>query len=66
MKDVGLRIRVQRELREQFLEVCRAQDKPAAQVLREFMRTYVAENEPGLSGDTDSRIPAVVKPAEKP
>ena len=43
MKDVGLRIRVQRDLREAFLEVCRAQDKPAAQVLREFMREYVAE-----------------------
>jgi hypothetical protein len=42
MKDVGLRIRVQRDLRERFLEVCRAQDKPAAQVLREFMRNYVA------------------------
>ena len=41
MKDVGLRIRVQRDLREQFLEACRAQDKPAAQVLREFMRAYV-------------------------
>ena len=42
MKDVGLRIRVQRELREQFLDACRAQDKPAAQVLREFMHGYVA------------------------
>jgi hypothetical protein len=42
MKDVGLRIRVQRELRGQFLEACRMQDKPAAQVLREFMREYVA------------------------
>ena len=42
MKDVGLRIRVQRELREQFLEACRMEDKPAAQVLREFMRAYVA------------------------
>jgi len=41
MKDAGLRIRVQRELRDQFLEACRAQDKPAAQVLREFMRAYV-------------------------
>jgi hypothetical protein len=48
MKDVGLRIRVQRELREQFLEVCRAQDKPAAQVLREFMRGYVAQHGEGL------------------
>ena len=44
MKDVGLRIRVQRDLREQFLEVCRKQDKPAAQVLREFMRTYIAKS----------------------
>ena len=45
MKDVGLRIRVQRDLREKFLEVCRAQDKPAAQVLREFMREYVTGHE---------------------
>jgi hypothetical protein len=45
MKDVGLRIRVQRELREQFQEACRLQDKPAAQVLREFMRAYVREHE---------------------
>lgn len=44
MKDAGLRIRVQKELREQFLEACRAQDKPAAQVLREFMRSYVAQH----------------------
>ncbi len=44
MKDVGLRIRVQRDLREAFLKVCRAQDKPAAQVLREFMREYVTDH----------------------
>jgi len=44
MKDAGLRIRVQRDLRDQFIEVCRAQDKPAAQVIREFMRRYIAEN----------------------
>ncbi len=41
MKDSGLRIRVQRDLREKFLEVCRAQDKTAAQVIREFMRSYI-------------------------
>lgn len=44
MKDAGLRIRVQRELREQFLEVCRAQDRPAAQVLRDFMKEYIEAN----------------------
>lgn len=41
MKDSGLRIRVQRDLRDKFTELCRAQDKPAAQVIREFMREYV-------------------------
>jgi len=56
MKDAGLRIRVQRDLREKFLEVCRAQDKPAAQVLREFMREYVIKHEatlPGAGDDSD-------------
>jgi len=48
MKDAGLRIRVQRDLREQFLDACRTQDKPAAQVLREFMRDYVAEHSKNL------------------
>lgn len=43
-KDAGLRIRVERELRDDFLEVCRIQDRPAAQVIREFMRRYVAKH----------------------
>ena len=38
MKDVGFRIRIDRDLK-----ACQADDKPAAQVLREFMRAYVAE-----------------------
>ncbi len=45
MKDSGLRIRIERELREKFLATCREQDRPAAQVLREFMRGYVADND---------------------
>lgn len=45
MKDSGLRIRVERELREKFLTICREQDKPAAQILREFMREYIQEHE---------------------
>jgi hypothetical protein len=43
-KDSGLRIRVERHLRDRFLEACREQDKPAAQVIREFMRGYVAKH----------------------
>ena len=45
-KDAGLRIRIDRELREAFVEACRGQDRPAAQVLREFMREYVSAHEP--------------------
>lgn len=61
MKDSGLRIRVQRELREQFLAVCRAQDKPAAQVLREFMRAYV-ESHGAARTDNEETLSADVKP----
>ena len=41
-KDAGLRIRVERTLRDDFRAACRAEDKPAAQVVREFMRRFVA------------------------
>lgn len=37
-----MRVRVSRELRDEFLVACQADDKPAAQVIREFMRAYVA------------------------
>ena len=42
MEEVGLRIRVQRDLRDQFMTTCHAQDTPAAQAIRELMRQYVA------------------------
>lgn len=47
MKDSGLRIRIERELREKFLATCREQDRPAAQVIREFMRAYINQNDNG-------------------
>ncbi len=43
-KDVGLRLRVDRQLRQEFLESCQLEGKAAAQVLREYMREYVARN----------------------
>jgi hypothetical protein len=39
-----LRIRIQRELREKFLAACREKDRPAAEVLRNFMRAFIAGN----------------------
>ena len=41
VKDAGLRLRVERDLRNEFVESCRAGGRPAAQVLRDFMRDYV-------------------------
>lgn len=56
MKDAGLRIRVQRELRQAFIEACKADDKSAAQVLREFMREYVSDrlDRAGRTSDVDA------------
>lgn len=60
MKDVGFRVRVERDLRDEFLEVCRAQDRPAAQVIREFMRSYVvqlgAEKNPTANSSVRKRV----------
>jgi hypothetical protein len=56
MKDAGLRIRIDRDLREQFLKACQAEDKPAAQVLREFMRVYVAARRPDGAREKDNGI----------
>ena len=41
MKEVGMRIRVEPELREEFTEACKRKHVPAAQVLREYMRKFV-------------------------
>jgi len=43
MKDAGMRIRVEQDLREEFIAACQTQHTPAAQVLRQFMRGYVEQ-----------------------
>jgi hypothetical protein len=44
-KDSGLRIRVQRDLHDKFIGVCRVQVRPAAEVLLDFMRVYLSRHE---------------------
>lgn len=44
-KDVAFKIRIDEELRRAFVEACQSQDRPAAQVVREFMRQYVNQHE---------------------
>lgn len=43
MKDVGIRIRVENELREKFIQVCRDSDVPASQAIRSFMKNVVED-----------------------
>jgi hypothetical protein len=47
IKDAGMRIRVEKELREAFVQACRDQDRAAAEVLREFMRTFTEKQRKG-------------------
>jgi hypothetical protein len=46
-KDAGMRIRVEMELRDAFMEACRAQNLHASDVLRDFMRTFTEKNKYG-------------------
>lgn len=47
-KDVGIRIRVERELREAFQGACLAENRQASDVLREFMRLFADRHSGGL------------------
>lgn len=44
IKDSGMRIRVEKELRDAFVQSCRAQDRHAADVLRDFMRAFTEKH----------------------
>lgn len=50
LKDSGMRIRVEKDLREAFVQACRAQDRAAADVLRDFMRSFTEKQ---LKGQAD-------------
>jgi hypothetical protein len=43
-KDVGIRIRLERELRDAFQAACASESRRASDVLREFMRHFAAQH----------------------
>ena len=43
-KDVGLRIRVEKELREAFQDACVAENRKASEVLRDFMQMFADQH----------------------
>ena len=57
-KDAGMRIRVERELRDAFVQACQSQGLVAAEVLRNFMRGFAAKHsseQAMLFGNGDSK-----------
>jgi hypothetical protein len=57
MKDAQLRLRIEKDLREDFGRACRLQGKKAAEVLRAFMRDYVVRESGGLQGSLLDGMP---------
>lgn len=47
-KQVGIRIRVEKQLREEFQSACLAENRRASEVLREFMRVYLKAATAGM------------------
>ena len=43
-KDAGMRVRVERELRDAFVAACQSQGLVAAEVLRDFMTGFAAKH----------------------
>ena len=50
-KDVGLRIRLEKELREAFQVACALENRGASEVLRAFMQAFVDQRHGGLQPD---------------
>jgi predicted DNA-binding protein len=44
-KEVQMSIKMEAELREQFMAVAAVMHRPAAQIVRELMRSYIARQE---------------------
>jgi len=43
-KTSAIRIRLDPQLHKNFLEACNSVDRPAAQVIREFMKLFIEQN----------------------
>jgi hypothetical protein len=66
MKDVGIRIRVEKELRASFVAVCQAENLQASDVLRDFMQTYVERRQGGQGDLFSGPVHRLVRKKRKP
>jgi len=56
-KSANYRIRVEPGLHRAFLDVCQQEDRPAAQVVREFMKAYVTQHQATQQLDLFAPVP---------
>jgi len=49
-KNVAFKIRIEEELRREFVEICQSEDMTAAQVVRRFMRGYIERHKQSIQG----------------
>ncbi len=56
-KDVQFAFRVDSMLRKSFIDVCKEIDRPAGQVLREYMREFISQQKKD-SSFTSNGVPA--------
>lgn len=56
-KEVQMSIKMKGELRDQFMAVAAVRHRPAAQIIRDLMRLYIADSEApnALTADTISK-----------
>lgn len=57
-KDAGMRIRVERELRDAFVAACQAQGLVASEVLRRFMQGFAEKHRSEQAVLFDGRVAA--------
>ena len=66
VKDAGIRIRVERNLRSAFAAACQAENKQASDVLRDFMQAYVAHYQGGQGDFFSERREEEARPSIGP
>lgn len=66
VKDAGIRIRVEKNLRSAFAAACQAEKKQASDVLRDFMQAYVARYQGGQGDLFSARREEEARPPTGP
>lgn len=57
-KDIQFSFRCESDLRDRFVQTCQSLDRPAGQVLREFMRQFIQDQSQATKKQQQSEVQA--------